>query len=158
MSRPRALLLDQFEEILAGAALIVVVLAVCWGVVTRYVTAEPATWAGEVAAIAFAWLIFVGASAALKRGMHVHIDMLLILMPEAPRRIVTLAGDAIVLVFLAVGLVLAMEFSIDSWDSPTSVLRLPLSIVYSSVVVGFACLLWRYAAVVRVHYRDQVSE
>jgi choline dehydrogenase-like flavoprotein len=62
------------------------------------------------------------------------------------------------LVFLAIGLVLATEFSIDSWDSPTSVLRLPLSIVYSSVVVGFACLLWRYAAVVRVHYRDQVSE
>lgn len=158
MSRPRALLLDQFEEILAGAALIVVVLAVCWGVITRYVTAEPATWAGEVAAIAFAWLIFIGASAALKRAMHVHIDMLLILLPEAPRRAVTLAGDAIVLVFLAIGLVLAAAFSIDSWDSPTSVLRLPLSIVYGSVVVGFACLLWRYAAVVRVHYRDRVSE
>lgn len=158
MSRPRALLLDQFEEILAGAALIVVVLAVCWGVVTRYVTAEPATWAGEVAAIAFAWLIFIGASAALKRGMHVHIDMLLILLPEAPRHAVTLAGDAIVIVFLAIGFVLAAEFSIDSWDSPTSVLRLPLSIVYGSVVVGFACLLCRYAAVVRVHYRDQVSE
>lgn len=158
MSRLRALLVEQFEEILAGAALVVVVLAVCWGVVTRYVTAEPATWAGEVAAIAFAWLIFVGASAALKRAMHVHIDMLLILLPEAPRRAVTLAGDAIVLVFLAVGLVLAVEFSIDSWDSPTSVLRLPLSIVYGSVVAGFACLLWRYAAVVRVHYRDRVAE
>ena len=90
--------------------------------------------------------------------MHVHIDMLLILLPEAPRRAVTLAGDAIVIVFLAIGFVLAAEFSIDSWDSPTSVLRLPLSIVYGSVVVGFACLLWRYAAVVRVHYRDRVSE
>jgi len=155
MSRLRASLVDQFEEILAGAALVVVVLAVCWGVVTRYITAQPATWAGEVAAMAFAWMVFVGASAALKRGMHVHIDMVLLVLPRGPRRIVTLAADAVVLGFLATGLVLAVEFAIDSWDNPTSVLRLPLTTIYGAVVVGFACLLWRYLAVLRRHIRDE---
>lgn len=154
MSRPRALLVDQFEEIVAGVALIVVVLSVCWGVVTRYITAQPATWAGEIAAMAFAWVVFVGGAAALKRGMHVFIDMLLIALPPGPRRIMTLASDAIVLVFIAVTLALAIEFAIDSWDNPTSVLRLPLTTIYASVVVGFACLLCRYVTVVRQHYRD----
>lgn len=158
MSRLRASLVDQFEEILAGTALVIVVLSVCWGVVTRYITEQPATWAGETAAIAFAWMVFIGASAALKRGMHVHIDMVLIFLPPAPRRIVMLAADAVVLAFLAIGLALAVEFAIDSWDNPTSVLRLPLSTVYAAVMVGFACLLWRYTAVVRKHYRGQLTE
>lgn len=154
MDRPRAWH-DNFEECLAGAALVIVVLAVCWGVVTRYITAQPAAWAGEVAAIAFAWTVFVGSSAALKRGMHVNIDMLLIFLPPPARRVVVLASDAIVLAFLVIGLGLAVEFAIDSWDNPTSVLRLPLSTVYAAVMVGFACLLWRYAGVVKQHYADR---
>ena len=36
---------DQFEEIVACVALVVVVLAVSWGVLTRYITAQPAAWA-----------------------------------------------------------------------------------------------------------------
>lgn len=155
MSRLRASLVDQFEEIVAGAALVVVVLSVCWGVVTRYITEQPATWAGEVAAMAFAWMVFVGASAALKRGMHVYIDMLLLALPPGPRRAMTLAADAIVLAFLAIGLALATEFAIDSWDNPTSVLRMPLTTIYAAVMVGFACLLWRYAAIVRQHFNDR---
>ena len=45
---------DQFEEIVACIALAAVVLAVTWGVVTRYITAQPAAWASEVATLAFA--------------------------------------------------------------------------------------------------------
>ncbi len=153
MARLRSTLVDQFEEIVAGTALVIVVLAVCWGVVTRYITEQPATWAGEIAAMAFAWMVFVGAGAALKRGMHVYIDMLLLALPSGPRRIVTLAADGIVLAFLAIGLGLATEFAIDSWDNPTSVLRLPLTTIYAAVMVGFGCLLWRYIAVARAHLR-----
>ena len=66
--------LDIVEEVIAGAALLVVVLAVCWGVLTRYVTAQPAAWSGEVAGMGFAWLVFLGAAAGFKRGLHVSID------------------------------------------------------------------------------------
>lgn len=144
MSRLRASCFDNFEEIVAGVALIIVVLAVCWGVITRYITEQPATWAGEVAGIAFAWSIFIGSSAALKRGMHVSIDMLVIFLPPAGRRVVAIVGDVIVLAFLAIVLALAVEFTAEAWDNPTSVLRIPLSTIYLSVVVGFACLLVRY--------------
>ena len=43
---------------------------------TRYVTAQPAVWASEVAAIAFAWLTFFGASACFRYNAHPSIDML----------------------------------------------------------------------------------
>ena len=40
--------------VVAAVALAAVVLAVSWGVITRYVTAQPAAWASEVATLAFA--------------------------------------------------------------------------------------------------------
>lgn len=134
-----------FEEWLAGLALVVVVLAACWGVVTRYVTAQPATWTGEVAAIAFAWLVFVGGAAGFKYGMHVAIDMAVAKLPAPARRAVMAFADALVLAFLATLFVLAVQFSIDAWSDPTSVLRLPRSVTYASVVVGSACMALRYA-------------
>ena len=133
-----------FEEVVAGAALVVVIISTCWGVVTRYITAQPAAWTGEVAGIAFAWLIFVGAAAGFKYGMHVTIDMLVALLPQALRRLLMAAADLLVLAFLAMLLVLAVEFSIDAWDDPTSVLRLPRTVTYASVVVGALCMLLRY--------------
>ena len=139
--------LAHFEEAVAGLALVVVVLSACWGVVTRYVTAQPATWSGEVAAIAFAWLVFVGAAAGFKYGMHVAIDMVVALVPASPRRWLMAAADGLVIVFLATLLVLAIEFSIDAWGDPTSVLRLPRSVTYASVVVGSLCMLVRYLRV-----------
>ena len=143
-SAPALAALGYFEEVVSGAALVVVILSTCWGVITRYVTSQPAAWSGEVAAIAFAWLIFVGAAAGFKYGMHVTIDMLVAKLPSGARRGLMAAADLLVLVFLAVLFVLAIQFSIDAWDDPTSVLRLPRTVTYASVVVGSLCMLLRY--------------
>jgi len=136
--------LRHFEEAVSGLALVVIVAATCWGVLTRYITSQPATWASEVAGIAFAWLVFVGAAAGFKYGMHVTIDMLVALLPRTPRRLLMAAADALVLAFLATVLVLSVQFSVDAWGDPTSVLRLPRTVTYASVVVGSLCMLLRY--------------
>ncbi|MBU1358716.1 MAG: TRAP transporter small permease [Gammaproteobacteria bacterium] len=135
---------DYFEEVVSGAALVVVIASTCWGVVTRYITEQPAAWTGEVAGIAFAWLVFVGTAAGFKYGMHVTIDMLVAFLPRTLRRLLMAAADLLVLAFLVTLLVLAVEFSIDAWGDPTSVLRLPRTVTYSSVVVGALCMLLRY--------------
>ena len=67
---------DRFEELIASIAVVVVIAAVSWGVITRYVTAQPATWAGEVATLGFAWVVFFGAAACIKYELHPEIDLL----------------------------------------------------------------------------------
>ena len=137
--------LGYVEEAIAGFALVLVVLVTCWGVISRYVTEQPAAWAGEVAGIAFAWLVFLGAAACFKYGMHVAIDMLVLALPAPLRRFLMAVVDVLVLAFVATLFVLAIQFSIDAWTDPTSVLRLPRSVTYVSVVVGSACMAVRYA-------------
>ena len=67
---------DQFEELVAVFALAVVVLSVSWGVITRYITAQPAAWASEIATLGFAWVVFFGAAACIKYKLHPAIDLL----------------------------------------------------------------------------------
>lgn len=136
--------LANIEEIISGAALLVVVASVVWGVLTRYVTQQPATWSGELAAIAFAWVVFLGAAAGVKRRLHISIDLLVAALPRAVGRALQMVIDVGLLVFMIYVVRLGIGFTDANWDNPTSVLRLPLSIVYLSVTVGFALMAIRH--------------
>ena len=136
---------DRVEEVVACAALVVVVAAVIWGVLTRYITAQPAPWSGEVAGMAFAWVVFVGAAAGFKRGAHVSIDLLTRRLPARLGQPFAWALDLGLLLFMAYVVWLGFAFTVRNWDNPSSVLRLPLSITYASVLFGFTAMTVRQA-------------
>ena len=140
-------LVDNFEEIVSGTALVIVVVSATWGVLTRYVTQSPAPWTGELATLAFAWVVFVGASACFKRGGHVSIDMLVTFLPQRAREPIQAFVDLVVLVFCACVAVLAARMSIQNWDNPTSVMRVPIAISYLAVLVGFAMMTLRHGRI-----------
>jgi TRAP-type transport system small permease protein len=140
---------DQFEEIVACVALIVVVFAVGWGVVTRYITAQPAAWASEVATLAFAWVVFFGAAAGIKYRLHPAIDMLVVRLPQPLRHAVRWFNHALVLGFCVFMAWFGTRFAIDAWSNPSPVLRLPLTWLYGPVALCFALMALRYLQVMR---------
>jgi TRAP-type C4-dicarboxylate transport system permease small subunit len=142
---------DQFEEIVASAAVVVVILSVSWGVLSRYVTAQPAAWAGEIATLAFAWVVFFGSAACVKYRMHPTIDLMIEHLPATPRRIVEFLNHALVLGFCAFMVWFGTSFAIDAWDSPSAVLRTPLTWLYGPVAFCFALMIVRYLQVLAGH-------
>ena len=140
---------DQFEEIVACLALAVVVLSVSWGVITRYITAQPAAWASEVATLAFAWLVFFGAAACVKYKLHPSIDMLVARLPAPLQVGVRWINHALVLGFCAFMAWFGTRFAIDAWSNPSPVLRLPLTWLYGPVAFCFALMALRYLQVMR---------
>jgi TRAP-type C4-dicarboxylate transport system permease small subunit len=134
------------DEAIGAGALLVTVGSVGWGVVTRYVTAHPAVWASEVAAIAFAWLTFFGASACFRHNAHPSIDMLVGRLPAGPQRGARIGVDLLVAAFLAYFCWLRLEFSIAAWDNPTAVLRLPMTVVYGPITLASLMMLARHLA------------
>lgn len=137
------------DEAIGAAALLVTVGAVTWGVITRYITAQPAVWASEVAGIAFAWLTFFGASACFRHRAHPSIDMLVVRLPAGPQRAVRLAVDLLVAVFLGYFAWIGLHFSVAAWDNPTAVLRLPMTVVYGPITVATLMMLVRHLANLR---------
>jgi TRAP-type transport system small permease protein len=140
---------NQADELIAVLALLVTVGSVGWGVVTRYVTAQPAVWASEVAAIAFAWLTFFGASACFRYNAHPSIDMLVQRLPPAPQRAVRFGVDLLVAAFLAYFCWMGVEFSVIAWGNPTAVLRLPMTVVYAPITLATAMMLARHVSNMR---------
>jgi TRAP-type transport system small permease protein len=139
--------IDQFEEIVASSAVVVVIFSVSWGVLSRYVTAQPAAWAGEVATLAFAWVVFFGAAACVKYHMHPTIDLLIARLSSAPRAVVAFINHALVLGFCGFMVWFGTRFAIDAWDSPSAVLQVPLTWLYGPVAFCFALMIVRYLQV-----------
>lgn len=136
---------DVAEEVIACSALVIVVAAVCWGVLTRYITAQPAPWAGEVAGMGFAWLVFLGAAAGYKRGLHVSIDMLTQLLPRPVERGLAITVQLGILAFSSYVVWLGVGFTIGNLGNPSAVLRIPQSIIYLAVTLGFFSIALRQA-------------
>ena len=81
-------------------AFVILLSAISWGVLSRYVVPTPATWVEEVTSISFAWLIFVGAAEVHRRKQHVSVDLLTSILPLPVQRVLALAVDAFVVLLL----------------------------------------------------------
>lgn len=131
----------RWEETLAVAALVVVIASVSFGVVTRYVSATSATWAVELAGLAFTWCVFLGAAAAFRKGMHVSVELFVAIIPVPMRVIVSWMIDIIVLGFLGYLLYLSALITLDSGSRPSPVLRIPFTYVYGALVLSVGSML-----------------
>lgn len=148
MTRRRYTPLDHAEEAIAAAALAVVVFAVGWGVITRYVTAQPAAWASEIATIGFAWVVFFGSVAAVRQRLHPAVDMPLGWLPAPVARATGLLADLLMLAFFAFMAFFGTRFAIDAWTNPSPVLRMPMTVLYGPVALCSALMLVRHLQVI----------
>ncbi len=148
----------NFDGILGCLALAVVILSVTYGVAMRYLFGDPPVWTNEVSAIAFTWIVFLGASAAYKRKMHIGIDLLVNRLPPGVRWNFLLAAQLVLSVFFGYMVVYGVIFSIESYAQPTSILRLPNTVFYSAVPVSFALMLFHQVGKVWAHFQAREEE
>ncbi len=136
MLRGLRLLLGHIEEIIAGTFFVVIVTAVAVGVFFRYVLDNPIPWTNELATIAFVWVVFVGASAALKREMHIGIDVVTQLLPLNLRRVVAILVNLAILWILKSFIIDGLQFAIAAQVKLTPIFRLPYTWIDLAVPVG----------------------
>jgi TRAP-type C4-dicarboxylate transport system permease small subunit len=126
--------IGRVEWAIAIAAMAIMVVCIFAQVVSRYLFGQPLVWVEELSTYAFIWGSFVGASAGLKRGMHLRIESFVARLTEGPRRGLRVVLDALMLVFcvvLAVNGVTALR--LFEWHQRTIALpvELPRYLFYS---------------------------
>jgi TRAP-type transport system small permease protein len=127
----------SLELIVMNIGFIVLVCAIVWGVLSRYVTESPATWVEEVSSIAFAWTVFVGAAEVQRRGRHVSVDLLTSFLPAGIRTPLEKIVMIFVTLFCFYVAWLGLEEAIASHSTTTSMLNIPLSVPYAGLTLGF---------------------
>ncbi len=103
MRRGLTLALDRFEEILAGALVLVLALLAFANVVARYAVSYSLAFSEELEVAGLVWLTMLGAAIGFRRSAHIGFTILRDRLPPAGRRLAVLAtvvltvGTALVL-------------------------------------------------------------
>ena len=129
--------LNLLPEIISCTALSITIMAVILNVFMRYVFNNSLAEAEEIATASFCWVVFLGAAACYKRGLHVGIDILVSKSDSRFSRFLILLTGFILIVINFYLIYLTGYFSISAWVKPLSVLRIPYTFVDISATVGF---------------------
>lgn len=133
-------LADGVERWVTYAAILGIVLAVLWGVLTRYVTERPAAWTPELSGILFTWAVFIGAATAFREKRHICIDLVPHLLPKPAQRVLELIARLSTLAFLGFAAVLSFQMMLKGATRPSPVLRIPFSFVYLAPFLSFSLM------------------
>jgi len=134
---------EHFEEITGGALLIVMCLLGAIQVVSRYALTSPLAWTEELAVILFAWLVFIGASLALKKNEHFAIDVVVKLLPATPRKYAMAVRHFAVVLFCLLLIVFGLKLVVMNWRVQTPMLEISRGWAYLSLPLGGLLMLVR---------------
>jgi len=80
----------------------ILVLVVVWGVFTRYVLGDPASWTNELAGFMLVWVTLLGGAAAFGTKEHLGVDYFVGLLNPETRKSMAIFSHAVVLFFALV--------------------------------------------------------
>lgn len=137
---------DKFELFVGGLFLTAAVVLIVWEIVGRSVFSHSMVGADEIAAYAVIWSVFFTASMAVKKNLHVRIDVIFTVVPPAAARYIDMVGTVLSAMFTAYlawsGLALVRE-SLMLGEVTMTMLRLHLWIPHLIVPIGGVLLTVR---------------
>ena len=107
-------IVGKLEVTIAKYSLLVMTLLVFLSAMSRRL-GKPISWAVDVSTFLFAWAVFLGADAALRRDKLVSIDLLVERFPERVQKAIKLLNYVIMAVFLILMVYYGIKLSISTY-------------------------------------------
>ena len=117
------------------------VLAVCDQVLGRYIFSYKLGAAAETATFAQIWMILLASGIAMKKNMHVGVDILLRKLNVKAQKIVVTASTIIIMTFLIMVLKGSVQLIIVGAQSTSPAISIPMWIPYLSVPIGIVYIM-----------------
>ena len=128
--------LRLFEQRLSIVFLIALFGILMLQIVGRFVLDAPVVWSEEIARYLFAWVVFVGASDAIRSRTHIGVDLVPTLLPLRGRLALGLVMDTVLIIVLVVLIRLGVDGTLRAHRLPSVTTDLPQSFLYGVVPVG----------------------
>jgi len=120
---------------------------------TRYALNDSAAWTEEIARYLLIGVVFVGASIGVAKNNHIQVDLIYRYLPRRVCRWLAVAVDGVRVAFLAAMTFFTVQMMVKMGSYQMTIVDLPMNIVYSVVLFGFAAMTLRSVWVARVHWR-----
>ncbi|HDQ93669.1 MAG TPA: TRAP transporter small permease [Synergistetes bacterium] len=127
-------------EFLLSIALLLIFAEVVIEVSARYIFLAPIPWGAEFSKTLLVWLTFLGSAAAMRRGEHMVVSLVVEAIPSPKlKKAVEILADAVMLLFLLIGIWAGWQVVMRTWALRTTALQIPAGILYLAFPVG--CVL-----------------
>ena len=120
---------------------IYMVLAVFYQVLGRYVFSYKLGAAAETATMAQIWMILLASGIAMKKNMHVGVDILLRKLNTKTQKIIITTSTIIIMIFLIMVLKGSMQLIMVGAQSTSPAISVPMWIPYLSVPIGVVYIM-----------------
>ena len=133
--------INRFTELIVITAYMALVIDISAAVFFRYVLNDSLVWGEELARYIFVWLTFLGAGLGVGKNIHIGVDSLVNIFPARARRMVQIAVDVAIIVFLLSLIAVGIQLALASSYMQTLLLNVSIAWVYLAVPVGGAVML-----------------
>lgn len=139
--------LCRFEDTFITTLLLSSSLILFVNVVARYVFNTGIVWAEELVRYEIIWMVFVGGSVAVRKGIHIGVEVLLKVLPRRAEQALRVTVGLICVAFCLVLLIYSVELAQQtrSFGQRTSAMQMPFWIVQLAIPVGAGLMLIRFS-------------
>ena len=120
---------------------------------TRYILNDSLAWTEEIARYLLIVVVFIGASMGVRRNTHIHVEFLYRYLPAKAGRAMSTAVDGVRVAFLGYATYLTSLLIPKMNNLKMTVIDVPMSVIYSFVMAGFALMTFRAVQVAIRHWR-----
>ncbi len=137
--------LSKLEQYFIAILLLVIAVILFINVVLRLFNTS-ILWAEELARYAIVWITFVGASVCVYKGAHIGVDVIMNVLGEKPKKILSLVLALFSLAFSVLFTYYAFKITMNvhGTGQASSTMGIPMYIVYAAMPVGGLLMSIRY--------------
>jgi TRAP-type C4-dicarboxylate transport system permease small subunit len=136
---------EIFENVFLTFGILASVSISVVGVFFRYVIESSLSWVEEMAGFLLLIVITVGIGAAVRRGSHLRVDMIIQFIPRTKKSLDFIA-DLVALGIMTILFILSIDFVFDllARDQRTgSIYWLPIGVAAVIMPLGYLAAVWR---------------
>jgi len=117
------------------------VLAVFYQVLGRYIFSYKLGAAAETATMAQIWMILLASGIAMRKNMHVGVDILLRKLNVKAQKIIVTLSTIVITIFLIMVLKGSVQLIIVGAQSTSPAISIPMWIPYLSIPIGIVYIM-----------------
>ncbi|MEO9191575.1 MAG: TRAP transporter small permease, partial [Acetobacteraceae bacterium] len=103
-------LIDSTCELVAGILVLIEIVILFAGVISRYLLNSPLDWSGELGEVLFLWLLSLGAVIALRRSEHMRMTVIVTRLRPGTRSVLGRLSALVTSVFTGVLVVSGISY------------------------------------------------
>jgi TRAP-type C4-dicarboxylate transport system permease small subunit len=149
--------IDWFENVVIAWAIFTSVAISATGVFFRYVVGSSLSWVEESAGFLLLIVIAVGVGAAVRRGKHLRVDILIHFFPKS-KKYLNIIADVVALVVMTLLFCLAVGFFADILardQRTTSLYWLPIAVPVFFMPLGYLTAVVRLIENLRACFKNE---